>query len=421
MRLAVAMRARAPRAGALRPSTLVLLFTTVLAAGALVALVADRAGAMPAFARRYGTSCASCHAPFPRLGGIADMFAGHGFRMAPGETPSDTIETGDALLALGRALPLAVRFDAHAQLHGDGPPEADFQTPYGLKLLSSAPLSKDLSYYFYFFLYERGEVGGVEDAFVMWNDVAGRPVDLVVGQFQVSDPLFKRELRLAYDDYVIYRARVGDQPTDLTYDRGAMAIADVAGFTVTAMAVNGNGRAGAQSNRRLDDDPIKNVAGHVTRDLVPGTLRAGAFGYFGAQDGESAGGAAARNRVWMAGADATLGRGPFELNLQFLHREDDAPTFDPAGPRVKVDGGFAEALWVPEGSRWYGFALYNLITADRPLLDPRMGGASGVDRYETIAGGAGYLLQRNARLQVEGFWDFEAEEMRWTGTIVAAY
>lgn len=421
MRLPVRTRARAARADALPPPTLATLLAAALAASVLATLVPGPADAMPAFARRYGTSCASCHAPFPRLGGIADMFAGHGFRMAPGETPSDTIETGDALLALGRTLPLAVRFDANAQLHGDGPPESDFQTPYGLKLLSSAPLSKDLSYYFYFFLYERGEVGGIEDAFVMWNDVAGRPVDLVVGQFQVSDPLFKRELRLEYDDYVIYRARVGDQPTDLTYDRGVMAIADAAGFTVTAMAVNGNGREAAQSNRRLDDDPVKNVAGHVSRDLVPGTLRAGAFGYFGAQDGEASGGAAVRNEVWMAGADATLGRGPFELNVQFLHREDDAPTFDPAEPRVKVDGGFAEALWVPEGSRWYGFALYNLITADRPLLNPRMGGASAVERYETLAGGAGYLLQRNVRAQVEGFWDFEAEEMRWTGTIVAAY
>lgn len=403
------------------PAVVPALATVPLAALLLSAVPVRDAAAMPAFARRYGTSCASCHHPFPRPAGIADLFAGHGFRMAAGEAASDTIPTGDDLLALGRDLPLAMRFDANLQLYGDGPPEADLQSPYGLKLLSSAPLSEHFSYYFYFFLYERGEVGGVEDAFLMWNDVGGAPLDLVVGQFQVSDPLFKRELRLEFEDYVVYRTRVGDQPTDLTYDRGLMTIVDAAGFTLTGMLVNGNGRGAAGDNRRFDDDAIKNVAGHITRDLVPGTLRLGAFGYRGQQDGESSAGGTVRNTVWMGGADATLTFGPVEVNLQYLHREDDAPTFDAAEPVARMDGGLAEALWVPEGSRWYGFGLYNLVTADRPLLNPRMGGPSGVDRYESLAGGAGYLVRRNLRAQVEGFWDFEAEEMRWTGTLVAAY
>jgi hypothetical protein len=396
------------------------LAAALLASVAGSVLPARDAGAMPAFARRYGTGCASCHNPFPRLGGIADMFAGHGFRMSAEEAPADTIETGDDWLALGRALPLALRMDLHAHLYGDGPPESDFQTPYGLKLLSSAPLSKSLSYYFYVFLYERGEVGGVEDAFVMWNDLAGKPIDLVAGQFQVSDPLFKRELRIEFEDYVVYRTRVGEQPTDLTYDRGVMVMADAFGATVTAMALNGNGREAALANRRFDDDAIKNLAGHVTRDLIPGSLRLGGFGYYGHQDGEGGSGVV-RNQVWYGGADASIARGPFELNLQFLHREDDRPTFTPGESRARMDGGLAEALFVPDGRRGYGFALYNLITADRALLNPRMGGPSNVDRYESLAGGVGWLLQRNARAQIEGCWDFEAEEMRWTGTVVAAY
>ena len=60
-------------------------------------------------------------------------------------------------------------------------------------------------------------MGGIEDAFIYVNDVGGKPVDLAVGQFQVSDPLFKRELRLEYQDFAIYRARVGLQPADLTF------------------------------------------------------------------------------------------------------------------------------------------------------------------------------------------------------------
>jgi len=60
-------------------------------------------------------------------------------------------------------------------------------------------------------------------AYVQFSDLAGSGIDLLVGQFQVSDPLFKRELRLEYEDYQPYRVRVGETRADLTYDRGLMA------------------------------------------------------------------------------------------------------------------------------------------------------------------------------------------------------
>lgn len=378
----------------------------------------EEAAAIPAFARRYAVSCAQCHDPIPRLTAFGEMFAGHGFRMAPGEAPAETLVTDDALLALGRSLPLAIRFDAHVQAYGSESTEADFQAPFGLKLLSSAPLSPSLSYYFYFFVAERGEVGGVEDAFLQWNDVGGRPLDVSFGQFQVSDPLFKRELRLMFDDYAVYRARMGGQRADLTYDRGFLAALEWRGFTITAEVVNGNGR-GAADEGRFDDDPNKNLFGHVTRDVVPG-LRVGTMGYLGWQDGDLAGGEA-RNRFWYAGVDATLDAGPVQVNGQYLRRTDEAPTFDALEGESTLDGGFVEVLLVPPQQRWYAFGLWNRLEADRPILDPRMGGPANVERYQSLSGGIGWLAQRNARVQLEGFWDFEAEDMRWTVSTVFAH
>jgi hypothetical protein len=377
--------------------------------GAAAFVPAREAGAIPAFARRYGISCAQCHDPIPRLSAFGEMFAGNGFRMAAGEAPAETLETGDNLLALGRSLPLAIRVDAHLQAYGDEF-ETDFQTPFGLKLLSSASLSPELSYYFYFFFAERGEVGGVEDAFLMWNDVGGRPIDISYGQFQVSDPLFKRELRLMFDDYAPYRARMGDGPADLTYDRGFLVAADWLGFTLTGEVINGNGRGAADAGR-FDSDPNKNLFGHVTRDFVPG-LRLGAMGYWGRQDPDPAVGGK-RNEFWYAGADGTMDLGPVQLNGQYLHRRDAAPTFDPLEAHSEMNGGFIEALLVPAESRWYAFALWNRLLADRPILNPRMGGPANVDRYNSASGGVGWLVQRNARAQIEGFWDLDAEEMRW--------
>jgi hypothetical protein len=370
---------------------------------------------IPVFARRYRVSCRLCHDPVPMLTDFGERFAGNGYRMVPGEVPPDTVAAGDPLLSLLGALPLAARLDAYVQEFTNGSSVTDFQTPYALKILSSGALSGSLSYYFYAFLFERGEVGGVEDAFLTWNDLGGAPVDLSVGQFQVSDPLFKRELRLEYEDYAVYRARLGDSPVDLTYDRGLLAAADLLGFAVTGQVLNGNGRGAAQENRRFDNDFGKNFSLRLSRELARG-VRLGAFGYFGRTTAEGV-----RNETTFVGADATFSHRMFELNLQYLHREDDEPTFTPAGPSSSLDGGFVELLVRPSESRWHGFALYNLATADRPLLSVRLGEPGLLRRYETLTGGVGYLLRRNVRLTGEGTHDLEGGGARWTLGVVSAF
>ncbi len=382
---------------------------------AMLTVVPLDAEEIPAFARRYKVSCMLCHNPAPVLTEFGERFAANGFRMAPGEVPGDTLTTGDPLLTLVQDLGIAFRLDAYVREFTNGNAVTDFQTPYALKLLSSAPLSKTISYYFYAFLFERGEVGGVEDAFITFNNIGGKPADLTIGQFQVSDPLFKRELRLEFEDYAVYRARMGDSPVDLTYDRGLLAAVDVLGFGVTAQAVNGNGRGAAQENRRFDNDFGKNFALHLTRDVASG-VRVGGFGYFGRSTSEDI-----RNETTMLGVDASLTRGPLELNLQYLHRDDDRPTFAAAGAGTNVDGGFAELLVRPGGSRWHGFALYNLVTADAPILSLRLGEPGPLRRYETLTGGVGYLLRRNFRLTGEATHDVEEGGFRWTLGFVSAF
>ena len=400
-----------------RPSAVVV---TLLFCSLLIMLPSNRADAIPAFARRYRVSCSLCHNVVPALSAFGEAFAGNGFRFSPDEEPRDTVATGDPLLDLAKDLPLAIRVDAYMNAYTNGDVATDFETPWNVKILSGGTISKKLSYYLYFFLFERGEVGGIEDAFVYVNDVGGKPVDLAVGQFQVSDPLFKRELRLEYQDFAIYRARVGLQPADLTYDRGFLGTADVLGFTVSAEVVNGNGRGASGDDRRLDNDPLKNVFGHLSRDLFSG-LRLGVMGYWGRQDGAAAGGPTTTNRVAMVGGDGTVSVGPLELNAQYIHREDDQATFTPGEPVTKTDGGFAEVLFRPPQSRWHGFALYNRVDANRPLLDVRLGGPADVSRYETLTGGGGYLVRRNFRVLGEVTYDLEASQTRWTLGLVTAF
>jgi len=385
----------------------------------LLLVFAADAAAIPAFARKYKVSCQLCHHPVPTLNAFGENFAGNGFRFAADEMPRDTMSTGDELLELLDQIPLAVRFDAYVQAFADGDVTGDFKTPYNMKILSGGTLFKSVSYYFYFFLFERGEVGGIEDAFIYFNDIGGAPLDVAVGQFQVSDPMFKRELRLEFDDYAVYRARIGDQPQDLTYDRGVTAVWDVAAVTLTGTVVNGNGKGESEPNRRLDNDAPKDVFGHVNWPVIP-EFRVGAMGYYG-RSSLAEGETGVDAELWMAGLDASLSVGQLEVNGQYVHREDRNPTFTAGEPEVKTDGGFAEVVYRFPGARWYVLGLYNHIYADQPLLDVRLGGPSEISRYQTITGGFGWMWRRNFRALFEAGWDIEQESTRWTAGLSMAF
>jgi hypothetical protein len=365
-----------------------------------------------------------CHDPIPRLNAFGEMFVSNGYRFYPGQQAPDRMATGDPLLQIPDRLRLAMRLDAYASAYapssGAGGVATDFQTPYNLKIISGGPLTDHVSYYIYFMLSERGATGGIEDAYLTWNELAGAPVSVSVGQFQVSDVIFARELRLEYQDYAIYQARIGNTPVNLTYDRGLMVGADLAGFTLAGEMVNGNGNGGALANRRFDDDRNKSFLGHVSREVAHG-VTLGALGYLARQQGAAPGGPSALNRLWMLGGDARVEVGPVTVRGQFIHREDASPTFTLREPQAVTNGGFGEVLWHRSGRRWYGIALYNLIHTSEPLLDVGLGGPVGRSRYETVTGGGGYLLQRNLRVYAEGTWDRELRATQWTLGLTTAF
>ena len=227
-------------------------------------LISEKAHAIPAFARKYSLSCTTCHAPSaPALKPYGDEFAGNGFRLPEEQSPRYFMKTGDDKLSLLRELPIAVRLDGFASYNLDGYERVDFASPYIVKLLSGGELSDRVSYYFYFYFSERGEVAGVEDAFLMYNDLFGIDLDIYLGQFQVSDPLFKRELRLSLEDYMLYTSKIGTSGIDLTYDKGMMVTLGLpSGTGVTLEVVNGNG-IGEAHRRVFDNDKYKNVFGKV--------------------------------------------------------------------------------------------------------------------------------------------------------------
>lgn len=384
------------------------IFTLAVLTFIITSIITSDIFAIPAFARKYNMTCKTCHSPFPSLKPYGDEFAGNGFVLKDQDAPRYYLETGDPELSLIRDLPLAMRLDAHVTYNQNNSEQSDFSTPVLFKLLTGGAISKDVAYYVYYIL-ENGERGKIEDAWLMFNDVFKSELDLTIGQFQLCDPLFKRELRLTRDDYYIYKVRPGNSQVDLTYDRGIMLqYGFETGTDLSLQIVNGSGIGEGFLDGNFDNDKYKNFMGRISQD-VGEHLRIGTMGYWGKERQKSPeGNFDERNELWMIGGDATISLDPIELNLQYIERQDGNPYFLTNGgmfftnpPKdVKTRGAFAEMVYRPNGddSKWYAVGLFNWIESDFSDLN-----------YKTLSGHFGYVFRRNLRMVVETKYDFERE------------
>lgn len=368
----------------------------------------ERSGAIPAYARKYNMSCNVCHSPVPKLKPFGEEFAANGYQMKDKEPPRFTLETGDEKLMLMRELPLAFRIDGYARYLPDNSVKGDIQWPFILKILSSGQIAKDVSYFLYFLFNEKGTVAGVEDAFVYFNNIGNVDFDVTVGQYQVADPIFKRELRPTFEDYQIYTIKPGSTKADLTYDRGITLNYTTASNTSVMLSIlNGNGIGEADAFGTFDSDPYKNLFGRVSQQIGENAL-VGALGYLGKERDSGV-----INDFHMLGLDAKVSLNKLELCMQYLLRSDNNPSFLKTGAAtVTSKGGFAQLTYSPnlDKSDWYVFLLYNSISSDIDDLN-----------YQTYTGNFSYLLARNFKLAGEYTYDAQHQQHELTVGFVAAF
>lgn len=401
-----------------------------LVGAALLALALSLLGprtawSIPEFARRYNLTCAVCHDAFPHLNAFGENFAAMNYKL-PNWRSSNTLDLGDERLALPARPPFAVRMQAYVQAR-DGEDidpatgltgndaELDFQTPYLIKLLSSSPLSDNITYYFYGIFAEKGGNGEtlIEDAWFRHGNVFGSGIGMQLGQFQVSDLMFPREVRLTFQDYYAYRA------AGLTYDRGVIFDRGVGRFDLALGAVNGNGitdnfAIDSPGYRRpdamFDNDTRKNVFGRV--GLPIGGAALGLFALSGEQ--RSAAGLAgaargARNtdkKVLGLDLAGTASGGRLHWYAQALWNEWDG--FLDAAPGRDFDwfGGFAGADYV-RNDRWTFSLLYNYAEANDFDGTGTIYEGIGID---SLTFTASYYFMRNLKAVFEANADFLGKE-----------
>lgn len=382
--------------------------------GVLAGTCATPVRAMPVFARQYELSCSTCHAAFPRLNAFGEAFRDQmNFRM-PDWRPKTTVPIPDDQLALPKTLPLAVRMQANVQSRSaeeidpiTGPTgnraNVDFQTPYLIKLLSSAPLSDHLTYYFYGIFAEKGANGTtvIEDAWFRHDDLLGTKVAGQLGQFQLSDLMFPRETRMTFQDFMVYRM------AGITYDRGVLFSRPLGPLDAALGLVNGNGieqnfSINSPGIRRpdamFDNDAGKTVFGRA--GVTVAGIKTGVFGLAGRQ--KNATGTAAidpgtrdtNRRAWGIDASGNPGGKLFWFGQVLWNRWDGF--LDPT-KQYRWTGGFAGVDYVT-GGRWVYSLLWNHVS-------PGDFSGSGTI-YEglamrTLTVGASYYFMRNVKGVIE--------------------
>ena len=132
-------------------------FLTTVLTFIIIIIVAEDILSIPAFARKYNTTCKTCHSPFPVLKDYGDEFAGNGFQLKDKDAPRYYVETGDEKLSLLRDFPLAVRLEGYVTYNQGNVEQSDFTTPLIFKLLTGGAIAKDISYYVYYILEKRSK------------------------------------------------------------------------------------------------------------------------------------------------------------------------------------------------------------------------------------------------------------------------
>ena len=317
--------------------------------------------ANPGFARKFGLSCAICHTGFPSLNPFGETFRDNGFQF-PGQDVGDkAVKTGDEKLFLEPSLNFAARVDGTVSFRTDTNTHSDFGFPSLLKLFVFGYLKKDITFYSYYLANDDGKVAGLEDAYLYFNNVGHHPLDLMLGQFQVTDFVYSRETRLTHQDITIYKTAVSGN-FDLTYHRGGAIMFSPEWYEIDLGLVNGNGIGPANAEGNFDHSSFKDPFLRVNFKKDPFSL--GLYGIYGEdQDNDTK----FKNRFYRAGPDfrvSHLGL-PVDVKAQWLFGEDQNPDFlSHPGDSLRMNGGFVEAVY-QAGPEWFAVFMYNRVQVTR--------------------------------------------------------
>ena len=240
----------------------------------------ENISASPLYSRQYNISCTACHSSPPQLN-----IYGMRFRQTnslPSWESNTSIDTGDENTAVPKIFP----FSVHAQMlgrlrranhiedqntgdvsHDSG---LDSQTPHFIKLISSAPLTENIGFYFDASLKPGQNQGSItlNEAWARYRFENRFVANITLGQFPNADIIVDQDTRLSIKEYLIY------EQSNLGLDQGARFDIDVLNFGLSVGLSNGtdstsaataNGPGIGRSDQLFDNNNRKTVYGYLSR------------------------------------------------------------------------------------------------------------------------------------------------------------
>jgi len=339
-----------------------------------------KAEAIPAFARKYKTSCTTCHEAFPRFTTVGEAFRLNGYKFVDDEIyrKEEPVELGDEAYkklwpesiwpsnipgALPIALQLTSEYSVDLASNSDG--RSEFIFPSGIDLIAAVPLGDNMSA-FIEVEFERGddEVETAVEGWVQFEDIIG-PENLVnfrigtVGMHEIGLFSNRNSNRLTSNPY-LYTAWMPDGETV-----DAQPCMEVNGFGKNfryALGVtNGNGEGVKDNNSKKDfymqlayklggigfdgSNKGKSNIKSSSEAYRDDSLILSLFGYRGAAPFENKNAAKISevdNKFWRAGLGLKWKFKDLALGSGYMFGKNDNPEFLLSEPD-KINSWFVEA------------------------------------------------------------------------------
>jgi hypothetical protein len=310
-------------------------FTTAIAVGTYLCLLfwqLPKASAIPTFARKYQTSCATCHNDFPELNDFGEAFKKNGFRFPKDD---ETFVKEPPVLLGAKALkesfpnaiypgeipgsiPIGFRYSGFAQYNSKQPlqlgflPRTDLFAPNTFTIIGAGSFSPNISFWIDDDVSAAGSgaEGGLGDGYLKINDLGHylhlptNTLNLRFGQFELDLP-FTQARTINLTPYDIYQqastaAELGTTANPFVFGAPQRGI-EIGGypnngnFEWSLAVVNGNNADPAARNSKdvyfrisqrfnLERDPKVRAEVQAAGPTGPRdhtSIRVGAFGYYG--------------------------------------------------------------------------------------------------------------------------------------------
>jgi len=387
------------------------------------AFFSGKANAIPAFARKYKTSCALCHAPFPRLTAMGEAFRLNGYKLPQ----ADEIYVKEQPVSMGAEAykrvfpeaiwpstipgvpPLAIRIIGNATYHPSGPQtdRSEFNFPDELTMLGAGSFGENFAFFADIGLEKEDDSYSTNPrAWLMWQNLFSKIVGEHhfnlkagnVGRHTIALPDTRNENSFTIEDYLYV-----DQ-LDLDNEPGFQA--------------DGYGR-----HWRYGVGVVETDTDNSDKDFYgTAAFKIGGLGYDGSGGASEAGGVGTTPMGYWRDDSVLFGG--------FIYRSRvgvNADPYDRIGGDVRVNykdvslaGGYIHGSndQTEENKNiWFGEGYYFLFPWMVPYLRYENLAVTNVDNMDQarIIVGAAMLLRANIKVNVEGVFYTKNEPLEAAG------